>query len=114
MGETWGIIRELLQVILLLATVPAQLAWPMLASGSGPRVLVGTSMLIAVYGGLLGGAAVARATANSAATPPAAPTIARLNITGHATFRMTRRATICFEGAPRCSTHSRSTALRDR
>jgi hypothetical protein len=53
MGEIWGIILELLHVILLLATVPAQLAWPMLTSGSGPRMLLGAGMIIAVYGGLL-------------------------------------------------------------
>lgn len=58
MGDTWLIILELLQVILLLAVFPAQIAWPMLTSGHALKVLLGAGMIVGVYGGLI--AAVVR------------------------------------------------------
>lgn len=81
MGETWGIILELLQVILLLATVPARLAWPMLTSGSVPRVFFGAGMLIAVYGGLL--AAIARGVMRLIVRRTAPPPRPRADGPGH-------------------------------
>lgn len=48
------ILFEFLIILFIFASVPARIGWSLISTGEAFRVFLGTSMIIIVYGGIVG------------------------------------------------------------